>query len=193
MNRESYKERKTTETDVKVYINLDSGSETDISTGIGFFDHMLNLFSKHSGFSVKCNVIGDIEIDGHHTVEDTGIVIGEVLKSAIGDKKGINRYGTFYVPMMDTLVRVSLDFSGRSYLVYNAKIPSEIVGDFETELVKEFFEAVSRNAGMEIHIDLIRGENSHHVIEAVFKAFARALKEAVKITGSEIPSTKGII
>lgn len=193
MARKGLIERKTLETDIKVNIDIDNNGEGIISTGIGFFDHMLLLFAKHGGFLLECKVTGDLIVDYHHTVEDTGIALGEALKKALGDKKGINRYGTFYVPMMDTLARVSLDLSGRPYLAFGAEFKRDKVGEFDTELVKEFFIALSNSAGIDMHIDIIRGENTHHMIEAIFKAFARALKDAVKITGTEIPSTKGII
>lgn len=186
-------ERKTSETDIKLEINLDGSGKGTINTGIGFFDHMLNLFAKHGSFDLECFVKGDIHIDFHHTVEDVGIVLGDAIKKALGDKKGIKRYGTFYVPMMETLSRTSLDLSDRGYLFYNVELEHGKVGEFDTELAEEFFYSVANRAGINMHIDLIRGKNTHHIIESIFKSFARALKEAVTISGNDIPSTKGVI
>lgn len=191
--RTSIIERKTNETKIKLDLNLDGSGKYDVKSDIGFFKHMLELFTKHGNFDLNCDLEGDTYVDYHHLVEDTGIVLGEAIKNALGDKRGIKRYGTFYVPMMETLVRVSLDCSGRGHIVFNAKFEKEKVGNFDTELVEEFFYSLAYNAGINVHMDLIRGTNTHHIIEAFFKAFARALKEAVTIVGNEIPSTKGII
>ena len=185
--------RKTKETDIYLNINLDGNGKSEINTGIGFFDHMLYLFCKHGNFDLIVKVSGDLHVDFHHTVEDIGIVLGSAIKNALGDKKGIKRYGTFYVPMMETLARASLDLSGRGHLVFDYKFEKEKVGEFDTELVEEFFYSVAANGGINLHLDLIRGSNVHHIIEAFFKAFARALKEAVIVEGDIIPSTKGVI
>lgn len=170
--------RKTNETDIKLSINLDGEGKSDINTGNGFFDHMLTGFAKHGFFDLNVKVAGDFEVDCHHTVEDTGIVLGNALKEAVGDKKGIARFGYFILPMDDALVLCSIDFSGRPYLNFELDLPTERCGYFENELVKEFFYAVSYSAGMNIHIKQLSGDNSHHIIEATFKAFAKALDMA---------------
>lgn len=193
MNRIAEVKRTTSETDIFVKINLDGSGKRNINTGVGFFDHMLDLFAKHGGFDLECIAKGDIHIDYHHTVEDVGIALGNVIREALGNKAGIKRYGTFYVPMMETLTRVSLDLSGRGYLSFNCKFERDKVGEFDTELTEEFFFSVAQNGGINMHMDLIRGENTHHIIESFFKAFARALRESVTVEGSDIPSTKGII
>lgn len=194
--REQEIKRKTNETDISLAINLDGKGESDINTGCGFLDHMLTLFSRHARFdlSVKCK--GDTQVDYHHTTEDIAIVLGDAFKKALGDMKGITRYGSFALPMDETLVLAALDISGRSYLSYNLEIPAQKVGDFDTELVEEFFNAFVRHAEITLHIKHLSGTNSHHIIEAAFKAVARALKEAVKIDEeykNEIPSTKGVL
>lgn len=185
--------RKTTETDIKLSLNLDGKGTSEIKTGIGFFDHMLTGFAKHGLFDLKVNVNGDIEVDGHHTVEDTGIVLGNAIKEAAGEKKGMTRFGYFILPMDDALVLCSIDFSGRPYLNFDMEIPSEKCGYFETDLVKEFFYAISYSAGMNIHIKLLAGDNSHHIIEATFKAFAKALDQATSLDPriTDVLSTKG--
>lgn len=193
MSRKIEKKRETYETKIELSINLDGKGISKINTGIGFFNHMLELFAKHGNFDLICNVKGDIDVDFHHTVEDVGIVLGQAIKEALGDKKGIKRYGTFYIPMMETLSRATIDLSARGYLSFNCKFEREKVGEFDTELVEEFFYSVCANGGINMHLDLIRGENTHHIIESMFKAFARALNEAVKIEGDSIPSTKGVI
>lgn len=193
MKRETNIERKTRETDIKLYINLDGNGECEVNTGVGFLDHMLELFAKHGNFDIKCEAKGDINVDAHHTTEDIAIVLGQAIKECLKDKKGINRYGTFYVPMMETLSRVSLDISGRGYLAFDYKFENEKVGEFDTELVEEFFYSIAYNGGINMHIDVIRGKNTHHIIESIFKAFTKALKEAVAITGDKIPSSKGMI
>lgn len=193
MNRKIGIERGTFETKIKLSIDLDGTGKSKIKTGVGFFNHMLELFAKHGGFDLEVEVEGDIDVDFHHTVEDTGIVLGNAIKEALSDKRGIARYGTFYVPMMETLTRTSLDLSGRGHLVFNCKFEREKVGNFDTELVEEFFHSVATNGGINMHMDIIRGENTHHIVESFFKSFARALKEAVKIEGDSIPSTKGVI
>lgn len=193
MRRVAEISRKTKETDVYVKIDLDGKGSGVIDTGIGFFDHMLDLFAKHGGFDLNVKVIGDIHIDFHHAVEDTGIVLGNAIREALGEKRGIKRYGTFYVPMMESLTRVSLDLSGRGHLLFNCIFEKEKVGNFDTELVEEFFFSVASNGGINMHMDLIRGTNVHHIVESFFKAFARALKEAAAVEGDDLPSTKGVI
>ena len=193
MSRIAEKKRVTKETSVEIKIDLDGEGNYDIETTVGFFNHMLELFSKHSGFDLTIKASGDTDVDYHHLVEDTGIVIGEVLNEALGDKRGISRYGFFILPMDETLVQVALDLSGRTYFVFNADIPMPKVGDFDTELVSEFFQAIANYGKLNLHIDLLRGSNSHHIIEGIFKSFARALKLAVKIDGDSLPSTKGTL
>ncbi len=173
--------RKTGETEILLQIELDGTGANQIDTEIPFLNHMLTLLAVHSLCNLKVAARGDLEVDDHHSVEDIGICLGEALKTAIGDKRGINRYGEATVPMDEALARVVLDFSGRACLVYNAGIARDKIGKMSTENVKEFFQALANNAGMNIHIDLIRGENTHHCVEAIFKAFARALKKAVEL------------
>lgn len=191
--RETKLARKTAETDIKISFSIDGSGKSDIATGIGFFDHMLTGFAKHGFFDLDVKVNGDLEVDGHHTVEDTGIVLGKAILTAAGDKKGIARYGSFVLPMDDALVLCSIDFCGRPYLNFDCDISADKCGYFETELVKEFFYAVSYTAGMNIHIKKMAGENSHHIIEACFKAFGKALDMATakdpRIT--DVLSTKG--
>lgn len=178
MERKASLTRTTKETDVKLELNIDGTGENQIETGIGFFNHMLTGFSKHGFFDLNVSVKGDLEVDGHHTVEDTGIVLGNAIKEAIGDKVGIKRFGYFILPMDDALVLCSLDLSGRPYFAFDAHFPTQMVGDFETELVREFFYAISYSAGMNLHIKVLDGVNSHHIAEAMFKAFGKALDEA---------------
>ena len=193
MERTATIERKTKETDISVTLNLDGTGTAEISTGIGFFDHMLEGFSKHGLFDLKCSVKGDLHVDGHHTVEDTGIVLGQAIARAAGDKKGIRRYGSFILPMDDALALCAVDLCGRPYLNFDCSFPVERVGELDTELVREFFYAVSYSAGMNLHIKMLDGINTHHMIEAMFKAFAKALDQAVgtdpRIT--DVLSTKG--
>jgi imidazoleglycerol-phosphate dehydratase len=194
MSKTASLERKTNETDINLKLNLYGNGKGEISTGIGFFDHMLDLFKVHGGFNMTLNVKGDLQVDTHHTVEDTGIVIGLAIKELLGDKAGIKRYGSFYVPMDEALAFVSLDISGRPFLVCDIPITAEKIGDFETEMLEEFFRAFAFNAGITLHIKVLYGTNNHHMAEAVFKALARALKEAISLTGSkEIPSSKGVL
>ena len=178
MERKASLTRTTKETDIKLELNIDGTGENQIETGIGFFDHMLTGFSKHGFFDLNVSVKGDLEVDGHHTVEDTGIVLGNAIKEAIGDKVGIKRYGYFILPMDDALVLCSLDLSGRPYFAFDAQFPTQMVGDFETELVREFFYVFSYSAGMNLHIKVFDGVNSHHIAEAMFKAFGKDLDEA---------------
>ena len=186
--------RKTNETDVNVALHLDEQIPSQISTGIGFFDHMLELFAFRAGVSLTVECEGDIHIDGHHTVEDIGISLGRAFAEAIGDKAGIARYGAATIPMDESLVSSHIDISGRGLLVFNAELPSPIVGSFETELTEEFFRAFAHNAGVTLHINMIYGNNTHHIIEGMFKAFGCALAQAIKKTESNaISSTKGVL
>lgn len=186
--------RKTNETDVLIELNLDKSSKPVISTTIGFLDHMLELFAAHSGFTLKIKAAGDTHIDDHHLVEDIGITLGLALKEAIGDKKGIARYGHFLLPMDEALSYVALDFSGRFYLSYEADIKFQKTG-FNYDLIQEFFYALAFNAGITLHIKMIKGRNNHHIAESMFKAFGRALKQAVAYSKGKksIPSTKGVL
>lgn len=185
--------RQTAETSITASLNLDGAGRSEITTGIGFFDHMLILFAKHGFFDLNVNALGDLHIDGHHTVEDTGIVLGQALFKALGDKSGIKRYGTVFVPMDEALVMVSLDISGRPFLAFDVEIPTERIGTFDSELVEEFLRALVVHAGLTLHVRLITGKNAHHIVEGVFKALGRALDEATsrdeRIVG--VMSTKG--
>ena len=189
-------ERKTAETDIKLSLNLDGTGKSNINSGCGFLDHCLTLFAKHGSFDLEVKCIGDINVDYHHTVEDIGICLGDAFKDAIGNMKGICRYGNMLLPMDEALILCAIDISGRSYLNYDVNIPTAKVGDFDTELAWEFFIAFTRRANITLHLKQLEGKNSHHIIEGSFKAFARALKEAVKIDETkkdEIPSTKGVL
>ena len=185
--------RKTAETDIRLTLNLDGAESGGIDTGIGFLDHMLTLFSRHAGFGLSVRCQGDTWVDGHHTVEDVGLALGEALKSALGDKRGIRRYGDIVLPMDEALVLCAVDLSGRPCLRYTAQIPRARVGDFDTELAREFMQALANSAGMALHLRQLDGENSHHIIEAMFKALGRALSEAAAVVGTEVPSTKGVL
>ena len=187
--------RKTQETDIKVKLNLDGTGTSNITTGIGFFDHMLQGFTKHGFYDMDVTVNGDLNVDGHHTVEDTGIVLGQAISKALGDKKGIKRYGSMILPMDETLVMCAIDLCGRPYFVMDAEFTAPMVGDFDTQLVKEFFYAVSYSAAMNLHIKVLNGSNDHHKIEAIFKAFAKALDEASMIDPriEGVLSTKGAL
>ncbi|MBB5263572.1 imidazoleglycerol-phosphate dehydratase [Catenibacillus scindens] len=187
--------RKTGETDISMTLNLDGSGTSEIKTGIGFFDHMLNSFARHGFFDLKLDVDGDLDVDCHHTIEDTGIVLGEAIKKALGDKRGIRRFGSFILPMDDVLVLVAMDLSGRPYFCYDVALTTPKVGDFDTEMVREFFYAVSYSAGMNLHIKLLSGENNHHIIEGIFKAFAKALDEASSMDAriQDVLSTKGAL
>lgn len=182
--------RKTKETDIKIELSLDGG-ECEINTGIGFFDHMLTAFAVHGGFGLKADVKGDLNVDCHHTIEDTGIVLGKAFAEALGDKSGIERYGSFTIPMDESLSFVSLDVSGRPFLVFNAEFPEERVGEFDSCMCEEFMRAFAYNAGITLHVNMIYGGNTHHQIEAIFKALAHALAVAVRETGKGVLSTKG--
>lgn len=184
---------KTKETDISLHLNLDGTGSSSIHTGIGFFDHMLDGFARHGLFDLKVNVAGDLAVDCHHTIEDTGIVLGNAIKEAVGDKKGIRRYGSCILPMDETLVLCAVDLSGRPYLVFDGEFTTDRVGYMDTEMVKEFFYAISYTAGMNLHIRVLSGGNNHHMIEAMFKAFAKALDQATVIDPriTDILSTKG--
>ncbi|MBE6798566.1 MAG: imidazoleglycerol-phosphate dehydratase HisB [Ruminococcaceae bacterium] len=188
--------RKTAETDIYLKLNLDGKGTSTVVTGCGFLDHMLTLFAKHGRFDLEVKCKGDTEVDYHHTVEDIAICLGDAFKKALGDCRGITRYGSFCLPMDEALILTAVDISGRSYLRFNLEIPRAKVGDFDTELVLEFFEAFVRHADVTLHVRQLDGVNSHHIIEGTFKSFARTMKAAVAIDESakqEIPSTKGVL
>ena len=193
MSRNANVVRKTKETDITLSINMDGTGKSNISTGVGFFDHMLEGFSKHGFFDLDVKVNGDLQVDAHHTVEDTGIVLGQAIAEAIGDKKGIKRYGSFILPMDDALVLCAIDLCGRPYFQFDLEFPTEKIGSFDTELIREFFYAISYKCGMNLHMKMLSGINSHHIAEAAFKAFAKPLDQALsfddRIYG--ILSTKG--
>lgn len=195
MDRTASISRTTSETDIAVTLNLDGSGRSDIDTGIGFFDHMLRSFAKHGFFDLTVQVKGDLGVDCHHTIEDTGIVLGEAIKKAVGDKKGIRRYGSFALPMDETLVLTALDLSGRPYLCFDADFTVDRVGEFDTEMVREFFYAISYSCGMNLHIRQLAGQNNHHIIEAIFKSFAKALDEATGYDPriKDVLSTKGTL
>lgn len=182
-------ERKTAETQISIKLNLDGEGTCDIATGIGFLDHMLTLLAKHSFMDLTVKAKGDLEVDSHHTVEDIGIVLGEALQEALGDKAGIHRYGNCFIPMDETLAQVCLDFSGRPFLAFGAEIPKIQLGNYDTEMTEEFFRAVAMHCGLTLHIRVLYGSNVHHIIEAVFKAFARAVAEAAAVD----PRVKGVM
>ncbi len=189
-------QRQTAETDITVTIDLDGSGRHDCRTGVGFLDHMLDQLARHSLIDMTVRAKGDLHIDDHHTVEDTGIALGQALIAALGDKIGIRRYGSCLLPMDDALVRAALDCSGRPYLVWDVAMPTARIGTFDTELVREFFQALSSHGGITLHVEALSGINSHHIAEAVFKAVARALREAVETdprSGNAIPSTKGTL
>lgn len=195
MTRTATIDRKTTETKVRVQVDLDGGP-VEVSTGVPFFDHMLDQVGRHSHVGLQIEAAGDLEIDAHHTVEDVGIALGEALAEALGDKRGIRRYGDATVPMEEALARVALDISGRPLLVYSADIPAESIGQYETVLTEEFLQALSRTAGLTLHVSLLAGRNAHHCVEAIFKALARSLGDAVALDPRDpdgIPSTKGVL
>lgn len=187
--------RTTNETRIDVELNLDGAGKAEINSGVGFFDHMLNLFAAHGHFDLKIICAGDLEVDGHHSIEDIGIALGTALKSALGDKRGITRYGTFFLPMDETLALVSLDISGRPFLVCEVGELAPMIGTFDTELVEEFLRAFAFNAGLTLHVKILYGKNSHHKVEAIFKALGHALKAAVTIDDKMqgVPSTKGVL
>ena len=185
--------RKTKETDIEVFVKLDGEGKVSVNTGIGFFDHMLTAFGVHSGIDLQVDVTGDLYVDGHHTVEDTGIVLGQAFAKALGDKAGIARYGSAFVPMDEALGFCALDISGRPFLAFNAEFNDDRIGEYDTCLTEEFFRAFAFNSGITLHIRKEYGKNDHHVAEAIFKAVAHALKEATEIQGDKILSTKGVL
>jgi len=194
--RDSTITRTTAETDITATLALDGSGAADIATGVGFFDHMLDQLARHSLIDITLRASGDLHIDDHHTVEDCGIALGQSLATALGDKRGIRRYGACHLPMDDAQVRAALDLSGRPYLVWNVAFPTASIGTFDTELVREFFQAFATHGGITLHVDLLHGINSHHIAEAAFKAVARALRDAVETDprkGDAIPSTKGAL
>ncbi len=185
--------RTTKETKIELTLNLDGTGMTQISTGIGFLDHMLNSFARHGLFDLTVKVDGDLEVDCHHTIEDTGIVLGQAIAKAVGEKKSMQRYGSIILPMDETLILCAIDLSGRPYLVFDANFTTDRVGNYDTEMVKEFFYAVSYSSGMNLHIRQLAGENNHHIIEGIYKAFAKALDQATRIDSRivDVLSTKG--
>ncbi|MBQ7183253.1 MAG: imidazoleglycerol-phosphate dehydratase HisB [Clostridia bacterium] len=194
--REKTVSRRTAETDIRLKLDLDGTGKYQIDTGVGFLDHMLALFARHGRFDLEVSCRGDTGVDDHHSVEDVGIVLGTAVAGALGDRAGIRRYGTVTLPMDEALILCALDLSGRACLRFTAQFPTQKIGSFDTELVKEFFLAVTRAAGLTLHIRMLDGENSHHIAEAMFKAFGRALREAAGIDPAldgEIPSTKGVL
>ena len=188
--------RKTNETNIRLNLNLDGTGESNINSGVGFLDHMLTLFARHGRFDLHLSCDGDTYVDDHHTVEDIGIALGQAFTQALGDKRGIIRYGSFILPMDETLILCAVDISGRSYLNFDLHIPTQKVGTFDTELAEEFFLGFVRNANLTLHGKQLEGKNSHHIIEGTFKAFGRTMKQAVAIDDqfkNEIPSTKGVL
>lgn len=186
--------RKTAETDISLALNLDGTGKSSIDTGCGFLNHMLTLFAAHGKFDLTVKCVGDTEVDDHHSAEDIGIVLGQAFQAALGDKRGITRYGSFLLPMDEALIMTAVDISGRSCLCYGLEIPTQKIGTFDTELVEEFFLAFTRNCPMSLHIRQMAGKNAHHIVEGAFKSVARSLKAAVALDGSnEIPSTKGVL
>ncbi|WP_405343062.1 imidazoleglycerol-phosphate dehydratase HisB [Ruminococcus sp.] len=188
--------RTTKETDIRLTLNLDGTGKSEIHSGVGFLDHMLTLFAKHGRFDLELTCNGDTEVDDHHSVEDIGIALGQAFEQALGDKRGIVRYGSFILPMDETLILSAVDISGRSYLNYDLQIPTQKVGTFDTELAEEFFLGFVRNANLTLHLKQLEGKNSHHIIEGTFKSFGRTMKQAVAIDENfrdEIPSTKGVL
>lgn len=195
MERTAVMERTTKETKIRLSLCLDGTGKGDIHTGIGFFDHMLEGFARHGLFDLSLSVEGDLQVDTHHTIEDTGIVLGKAIKEAVGDKKGMVRYGSMILPMDKALILCALDLCGRPYLVYDLKLDREFVGDLETEMIREFFYAVSYGAEMNLHLKQLSGSNNHHIIEGAFKAFAKALDSATRLDGriTDVLSTKGVL
>ena len=186
--------RKTAETDIFLSLNLDGTGKSSIDTGCGFLNHMLTLFASHGKFDLTVKCTGDVDVDDHHSVEDIGIVLGQAFQAALGEKRGITRYGSFLLPMDETLIQTAVDISGRSCLCYGLEIPTQKIGTFDTELVEEFFLGFTRNCPMSLHIRQLAGKNSHHIVEGTFKSVARSLKAAVALDGTnEIPSTKGVL
>ncbi len=185
--------RTTGETDISISLTIDGTGRFEGTSGIGFFDHMLHLLARHSGMDISLTCQGDLDVDNHHTIEDIGITLGEVFEKALGDKKGIHRYGCFFCPMDEALSHIVLDLSGRPYLVFDVDIPVERIGSFETEMTREFFLAFANNAKMNLHMATLYGVNGHHIVESLFKGIGHALKEAVTIEGDTVLSTKGVL
>ena len=186
-------ERNTKETQISCAINLDGSGKADVNTGVGFFDHMLTLFAFHSGFDLTLHANGDLYVCDHHTVEDCGIILGTCIRDALGDKRGIARYGSMNLPMDETLANVTLDISGRSYLVYNCELKRDSIGTFSCEMTEEFLRAFAFQAGITLHVNVFYGKNDHHKVEAIFKALGRSMKQAVAIVSNDLPSTKGML
>lgn len=196
MTRAGEVERSTKETSIRVRLDLDGNGTAKAATGVGFFDHMLEQLGKHAGFDLEVEASGDLHVDSHHTVEDTGLALGQALAEALGDKRGVRRYGWSLVPMEEALAQVAVDLSGRPFLSFEVTVPAEAIGNYDPDLTEEFFTALSRAAGMTMHVRLLAGKNSHHIVEAVFKAVAQALGEATSINprhAGEVPSTKGVL
>jgi imidazoleglycerol-phosphate dehydratase len=193
--RRSSLTRKTRETDIQLELNLDGTGVYEVATGIPFFDHMLESFTKHAAFDLRLRARGDLEVDWHHTVEDVGIALGQALRQALGDARGIRRYGFFVLPMAESRVDVSLDVSNRAYLVYRVEVANDRVRDFDVSLVEDFLYAFSQNAGIDLHVELRYGKSPHHIVEAIFKGLARALRAAVELDPriSDVPSVKGVL
>jgi imidazoleglycerol-phosphate dehydratase len=188
--------RKTKETDIAVEVNLDGTGAYEVSTGIGFLDHMIEQFSRHSLIDISCRIVGDLHVDQHHTTEDSAIAIGEAISQALGNKAGIGRYGNAYSPMDETLARVALDISGRPFLVWKAAFSQPRLGEMDTELFEHWFHSIAHAVGITLHIELLYGQNNHHIVEAIYKGFARAMRQAVELDsrkGEAIPSTKGLL
>ena len=185
-------QRKTKETQISVNLCLDGG-EVRISTGIGFFDHMLTALAFYGGWGLELEVNGDLEVDGHHTVEDTGIVLGQAVSQALGDRRGIRRFGSAYIPMDEALCFTALDFSNRPFLVFDAQMPQPMIGDYDSCLTEEFLRALAMNSGLTLHMKALYGKNAHHITEALFKSLGVAIKEAVRVTGTGVTSTKGVL
>jgi imidazoleglycerol-phosphate dehydratase len=188
--------RRTNETDVQVSVALDGTGRAEVSTGVGFLDHMLELLARHALFDIEVKVAGDLHVDQHHTTEDSGIALGQAFLQALGDKRGVTRYADVHLPMDETLTRVAVDISGRPFLVFRTRFPTEKIGAFDTELVREWFQAFAMNAGVTLHVETLYGENSHHIAESCFKGLARALRAAVAVDrreGDRVPSTKGTL
>lgn len=191
--REAEIKRDTKETSVHVRLNLDGNGNASIDTGVGFFNHMMELATFHGSLDLDLHADGDLDVDDHHTIEDCGLALGTAFRNALGDRKGIQRYGSVTLPMDEALVNVSMDISGRPYLVFNASFERDSIGMLSTEMIEEFFRAFAMNAGVSLHINLLYGKNDHHKAEAIFKAFGRCIKQAVEITGTALPSTKGYL
>jgi imidazoleglycerol-phosphate dehydratase len=191
--RQSTRTRKTNETEIRISLNLDGNGQHHIATGIPFFDHMLTQIARHGHFDLEIDAKGDLEIDGHHTVEDVGLVLGQALREALGDRRGITRFGHAYVPLDEALTRVVIDLSGRPYLIYKVEFKSARIGDLQTELIEEFLKALVQEGRLNLHVENLYGRNQHHIAETIFKATARALHIATRVEHAEIPSTKGVL